>query len=91
MTSAELVERVALVERMLEAFAHASGLGIFPDEEDEEWREDLINGMSAALRIALEEAALELDALYLPHAAAAIRALIPSGNIPAHHDDTDSK
>lgn len=33
----------------LEAFAHASGLGIFPDDEnDEEWREDLQNGMRAA-------------------------------------------
>jgi hypothetical protein len=37
------------LEAALEAFAHASGLGIFPDDEnDEEWREDLQNGMRAA-------------------------------------------
>lgn len=55
MTPAE--RRTALVERMLEAFANASGLGILPDEEeDEEWREDLVNGMSAAIDLALEEA-----------------------------------
>ena len=42
------------VEKALEAFAHASGLGIFPDDEkDEEWREDLVNGMTAAIRAAL--------------------------------------
>ena len=45
-----------LVERVLEAFAHASGLGIIP-YEDEEWDEDLRNGMSAAIAVVLEEAA----------------------------------
>lgn len=38
----------------LEAFAHASGLGIFPDDEkDEDWREDLQNGMRASIAAAL--------------------------------------
>lgn len=38
-----------VIEAALEAFALASGLGIFPDDEkDEEWREDLQNGMRAA-------------------------------------------
>lgn len=77
----DLVERVALVERMLKAFAHASGLGILPDE-DEEFREDLMSGMSAALAIALEEAAQVAES-YEPRCdtcprgvAAAIRAMI---------------
>ena len=48
--------RATLEERVLEAFAHASGLGIIP-YEDEEWDEDLRNGMSAAIAVALEEAA----------------------------------
>ena len=48
--------RDELVERVLEAFAHASGLGIIP-YEDEEWDEDLRNGMSAAIDMVLEEAA----------------------------------
>lgn len=48
--------RDELVERALEAFAHASGLGIIP-YEDEEWDEDLRSGMSAAVNMALEEAA----------------------------------
>ncbi len=38
------------IEAALAAFALASGLGIFPDDEkDEEWREDLVNGMRAAI------------------------------------------
>jgi len=38
------------IEAALSAFALASGLGIFPnDEKDEEWREDLVNGMRAAI------------------------------------------
>ena len=38
-----------VIEAALEAFALASGLGIFPDDEkDEEWREDLQIGMRAA-------------------------------------------
>jgi hypothetical protein len=38
------------IEAALAAFALASGLGIFPnDEKDEEWREDLVNGMRAAI------------------------------------------
>lgn len=37
-----------VVEAALEAFTHASGLGLFPDE-DEEWREDLVNGMRATI------------------------------------------
>ena len=38
------------IEAALAAFAFASGLGIFPnDEKDEEWREDLVNGMRAAI------------------------------------------
>ena len=54
------------IEAALAAFALASGLGIFPnDEKDEEWREDLVNGMRAAIAAmrpfiraeALEEAA----------------------------------
>ncbi|HLO79200.1 MAG TPA: hypothetical protein VK196_22305 [Magnetospirillum sp.] len=53
-----------LVERALEAYALAADLGIMP-AEDEEWGEDLMNGMRAALaaardtirREALEEAA----------------------------------
>jgi hypothetical protein len=40
-----------LVEAALAAFAHASGLGLFPDD-DENWREDLVNGMRAALAVA---------------------------------------
>lgn len=79
MTPAE--RRAALVERMLEAFANASGLGILPDEEeDEEWREDLVNGMSAAIDLALEEAAKVANSMYKKgqigeDIAAAIRAL----------------
>lgn len=43
------------VEVALEAFAHASGLGILPDDEhDEEWRTDLVNGMTAAILAALK-------------------------------------
>ena len=43
-----------VVEAALEAFAHASGLGIFPDDEkDEDWREDLQNGMRAAIAAAI--------------------------------------
>lgn len=58
------------IEDALAAFALASGLGIFPDEEnDEEWREDLVNGMRAAIAAArpfiraetLEEAAREAE------------------------------
>jgi hypothetical protein len=42
------------IEDALAAFALASGLGIFPDEEnDEEWREDLVNGMRAAIAAAI--------------------------------------
>ena len=41
-----------VVEAALEAFTHASGLGLFPDE-DEEWREDLVNGMRASIAAAL--------------------------------------
>jgi hypothetical protein len=41
-----------VVEAALEAFTHASGLGLFPDE-DEEWREDLVNGMRATIAAAL--------------------------------------
>ncbi len=45
----------AALEAALEAFAHASGLGILPDDEyDEEWREDLQNGMRAACLAMLE-------------------------------------
>jgi hypothetical protein len=50
-----------LVEAALAAFAHASGLGLFPDD-DENWREDLVNGMRAALsvaRVAIRREALE--------------------------------
>jgi hypothetical protein len=78
-----------LVERALEAFAHASGLGILPDE-DEEWREDLMNGMSAAIAIALEEAArvaeiyeydeLEDDGGATIKPSAAIRAMMEKKN-----------
>lgn len=47
-------EQVAanVVEDALDAFTHASGLGLFPDE-DEEWREDLVNGMRAAIAAAI--------------------------------------
>jgi hypothetical protein len=54
------------IEAALAAFAHASGLGIFPDDEkDEAWDEDLVDGMRAAISAmrpiiraeALEEAA----------------------------------
>jgi hypothetical protein len=38
------------IEAALVAFAHASGLGIFPDDEkNESWDEDLVNGMRAAI------------------------------------------
>lgn len=68
MTDDALIE--AMAREALKAFALASGLGIFPDDEqDEDWREDLVNGMKAALAAvrpviraqALEEAALECD------------------------------
>lgn len=53
-------ERAALVERALEVFAHAAGLGILPDDGDD-WEEDFCNGMSAAIDLiraeVLEEAA----------------------------------
>jgi hypothetical protein len=77
-----------LVERALEAFAHASGLGILPDE-DEEWREDLMNGMSAAIAIALEEAAKvaeyqggywNVGDIAAKHVAAAIRGMMEKNN-----------
>lgn len=43
-----------VVKISLEAFALASNLGILPDDElDEDWREDLVNGMTAALRAGL--------------------------------------
>ncbi len=78
------------IEAALAAFALASGLGIFPnDEKDEEWHEDLVNGMRAAIAAvrpsirdeALEEAAKVADS-YEPRCdicpsgvTAAIRAL----------------
>jgi hypothetical protein len=38
------------IEAALVAFAHASGLGIFPDDEkNESWDEDLVDGMRAAI------------------------------------------
>ena len=38
----------------LEAYAHASGLGILPDDEaGEDWEEDYLNGMQAAIAAAL--------------------------------------
>lgn len=49
MTDTDITIPPAALETALEAFAHASGLGILPDDEyDEEWREDLKNGMRAA-------------------------------------------
>ena len=59
-----------LIEAALAAFAHASGLGIFPDDEkDEAWDEDLVDGMRAAISAmrpfiraeVLEEAAREAE------------------------------
>lgn len=41
-----------VVEAALEAYAHASGLGIIP-YDDEDWHEDLVNGMRAAIAAAL--------------------------------------
>lgn len=70
MTDDALIE--AMAREALKAFALASGLGIFPDDEqDEDWREDLVNGMKAALAAvrpviraqALEEAAKACEAI----------------------------
>ena len=77
------------IEAALVAFAHASGLGIFPDDEkNESWDEDLVDGMRAAINTmrpfiraeVLEEAAqivqdecYDYDDAY--RIAAAIRAL----------------
>jgi hypothetical protein len=76
------------IEAALAAFAHASGLGIFPDDEkDEAWDEDLVDGMRAAIDAmrpfiraeALEEAAAHFDEMWggmtPDDVAAAIRAL----------------
>lgn len=38
----------------LEAYAHASGIGILPDDEvGEDWDEDYLNGMQAAIAAAI--------------------------------------
>jgi len=76
------------IEAALSAFALASGLGIFPnDEKDEEWREDLVNGMRAAIDTmrpfiraeVLEEAAKVADGYH--RTKEVTRDLMDDGNI----------
>jgi len=81
----DLVERVALLEKAFNAYREAAPYDVLPSAF----------GVEAAIAIVLEEAARVAES-YEPRCdtcprgvAAAIRAMIPSGNDPAQ-DDTGS-